>query len=205
MLRKIIQTLLLSMMMLAVTPGCDISGNDIVDVTPEVEVIELVDVPDEEATITAKQRVIVQSAEAEVVQVVEAEVVPIVEAEVEIVEEPEFNISEDEIDLIALVTMAEAEGECEEGQRLVIDTILNRVESEHFPDTVYDVIYQPDHFSSMWNGRVDVCYVKEDIRQLVREELISRTNTEVLFFHANRYGNYGTPAFSVGNHYFSTW
>ena len=58
-------------------------------------------------------------------------------------------IAEEDISLIALVTMAEAEGECEKGKRLVIDTILNRMDSEHFPDTVYDVIYQPYQFSSM--------------------------------------------------------
>lgn len=52
-------------------------------------------------------------------------------------------LSEEDISLIALVTMAEAEGECEKGKRLVIDTILNRMDSEHFPDTAYDVIYQP--------------------------------------------------------------
>ena len=38
-----------------------------------------------------------------------------------------FPLTQEEIELIALVTMAEAEGECEYGQRLVIDTILNRV------------------------------------------------------------------------------
>ena len=38
----------------------------------------------------------------------------------------------EDIELIALVTMAEAEGECEEGKRLVIDTILNRVDSVYF-------------------------------------------------------------------------
>lgn len=31
--------------------------------------------------------------------------------------------TDEEIELIALVTLAEAEGECEEGKRLVIDTI----------------------------------------------------------------------------------
>ena len=115
------------------------------------------------------------------------------------------NMSEKDIDLIAIVTMAEAEGECEDGQRLVIDTILNRVDSEHFPDTVSEVIYQPNQFTSMWNGRVERCYIKEDIRQLVLEELKSRTNNEVLFFHADHYGKYGQPMFSVGNHYFSSY
>ena len=96
--------------------------------------------------------------------------------------------------------MAEAEGECEQGKRLVIDTILNRVDSEHFPDTVY----QPNQFTSVWNGRVKRCEVQNDICKLVTEEMTNRTNSEVLFFTANEYGKYGTPMFNVGNHYFSS-
>ena len=129
---------------------------------------------------------------------------PIVIPEEESVEES-YDISKEDIELIALVTMAEAEGESEEGKRLVIDTILNRVDSEHFPDTVYEVIYQPHHFSSMWNGRVDECEVREDICQLVREELSSRLNHNVIFFRANRYSKYGVPMFQVGNHCFSSY
>lgn len=109
----------------------------------------------------------------------------------------------EEIDLIALITMAEAEGECEYGQRLVIDTILNRLDSERFPDTVSEVVYQKNQFSCVSDGRADRCYVRDDIRDLVEEELVSRTNTDVLFFRADHYGQYGTPAFSVQNHYFS--
>lgn len=119
--------------------------------------------------------------------------------------EDEITLSAEEVNLIALVTMAEAEGECEEGKRLVIDTILNRVDSEHFPNTIYEVIYQPSQFSSMWNGRVDRCEVREDICQLVREEAKVRTNYEVMFFTAGNYGKYGTPMFQVENHYFSSY
>lgn len=120
----------------------------------------------------------------------------------------ELSLTDEEIDLIALVTMAEAEGESELGKRLVIDTILNRVDSEikYFPDNVTDVIYQKNAFTSMWNGRVDRCYVMDDIRQLVIEELKSRTNSEVMYFCAGGYSKYGTPMFDgpVGNHYFSS-
>lgn len=117
----------------------------------------------------------------------------------------EITLSDSEIELIALVTMAEAEGECEEGKRLVIDTILNRMDSEYFPDTPHDVIYQPHQFSSMWNGRVDRCEVREDICQLVKEELKSRLNYDVMFFTAGCYGNYGVPMFQIENHYFSSY
>lgn len=116
-----------------------------------------------------------------------------------------YSMSEEDIRLIALVTMAEAEGESEYGKRLVIDTILNRMDHERFPDTASGVIYQKNQFSSMWNGRVDRCYVRDDICQLVREELQSRTNYDVVFFTAGGYGRYGTPMFSEGNHYFASY
>ena len=120
-------------------------------------------------------------------------------------QEPEFALTRDEINLIALVTMAEAEGEPELGQRLVIDTILNRVDSVYFPDTVHGVIYQENQFTCMWNGRTDQCYVKDELVALVEEELQSRTNSEVVFFRTKHYSSYGTPMFQVGHHYFSSY
>lgn len=114
-----------------------------------------------------------------------------------------YPISEDEIDLIAQLVMAEAEGEPEEGKRLVIDTVLNRVDHPHYPDNVYDVIYAPAQFSPIWNGRFERCYVKYDIKELVKEELLKRANNEVIYFNAKHYSDYGTPLFQVGNHYFS--
>ena len=121
----------------------------------------------------------------------------------EITDEFIFNVSEEDIELLALVTMAEAEAECEEGKRLVIDTILNRVDSERFDNTISEVIYAPNQFTSMHNGRIEKCYVSDDIYQLVIEELQNRTNYEVLYFTADYYGTYGTPMFSIENHYFS--
>lgn len=117
----------------------------------------------------------------------------------------EYGLTAEEIDLIALVTMGEAEGEPEEGKRLVIDVILNRVDSSQFPDTVHGVVYAKNAFECLWNGRTDRCQVREDIRQLVIDELQSRTNSNIHFFRTNHYHNFGTPVLSVGNHYFSTY
>lgn len=116
---------------------------------------------------------------------------------------PTFN--KDDLELVALVTMAEAEGESEYGKRLVIDTILNRVKSEHFPNTIREVIYQPNQFTSMWNGRVNRCFVDNENCRLVMEEFLNQTNDEVIFFRADRYSDFGTPLFKVGNHYFSKY
>ena len=146
------------------------------------------------STVVASPRVLVTSAEENEEPNPEPEILS---------EEP--IMSEDDIELIALVTMGEAEGECEEGKRLVIDTILNRVDYDlYFPNTVKDVIYQRNQFECVTNGRLNRCYVDEYFCQLVREELEYRTNYDVMYFRADRYGEYGTPMFQVGNHYFSS-
>ena len=112
-------------------------------------------------------------------------------------------ISEDDIRLIARMAMAEAESESEYGQRLVIDTILNRVDSSRFPNTVNGVIYQSGQFSPVTNGRLDRCPVRNDFYDLVLEELESRTNSEVLFFNKGGYPSWATPVLQEGVHYFS--
>lgn len=151
---------------------------------------------------------ILVEAETEVQTEVETEQVLscVVETEMETeTEEPEMIFTEEEIELIALVTMAEAEGESEYGKRLVIDTIINRVNSEDFPNTVSGVIYQPCHFESIWNGRVDQCYVDADICELVRGEMRDISDPYVMYFCAGDYGQYGEPMYQVGNHYFSSY
>lgn len=114
-------------------------------------------------------------------------------------------ISDEELELLALVTMAEAEDESELGKRLVIDTVLNRVDSPHFPNTITDVIYQKHQFTSMWNGRYKKTYVDDYVRNLVLEELKDRTNSDVIFFRMDRYSDYGTPLFKEDGHYFSAY
>lgn len=148
-------------------------------------------------------------SEAVVEEVSQVEIVdvPIVKAVAEEIDNFEIEpiVSEEEIELLALVTMAEAEGEPEEGKRLVIDTVLNRVDSDYFPDTIHDVIYQKNAFSSIWNGRSKRVKVTDEVRELVKDELRSRTDSETIFFRTGRYSDYGTPMYKVGNHYFSSY
>lgn len=187
---KILKLIATTLMMMSLTfVSCVTESNNIVE-APKVRVIEPVEIASTEEDVELVEEPIVEESESE------TEPIEVIEEEL---------LTQEEIELIALVTMAEAEGEPEEGQRLVIDTILNRVDHERFPDTVHGVIYQKNQFTSMSNGRVDKCYVKEDICELVREELKTRTNHEVIFFTADEYGKYGKPMFPVANHYFSSY
>lgn len=61
--------------------------------------------------------------------------------------------------LLAKIVMAEAEGCNKETKTLVAMVVLNRVQSDQFPDTIYDVIFQRYNgtyqFSPIGNGRWD--------------------------------------------------
>ncbi len=116
-----------------------------------------------------------------------------------------FRYSKDDLEMLAILTMAEAESEPVEGQRLVISTVLNRVDSEHFPNTISEVIWQKNQFSPMWNGRFERCEVRPEIYDLVLSEVEARSDYDAIFFNANHYSSYGTPMYGVGNHYFSSY
>lgn len=113
-------------------------------------------------------------------------------------------ITMDDAVLIAKLVLAESEGEPEMGKRLVIDTVLNRLDSEEFPNTVYDVIYQPYHYDPAWDGRIDQFSDLDDAFKLVVDEIQHRTNYDVLYFRTEKFHEFGTPLIQIENHYFST-
>lgn len=63
-------------------------------------------------------------------------------------------ISKDEKRILLRIAMAEAEGEGVYGKAYVIRVVLNRVQSEEFPDTIKKVVFQKNQFSPVRdNGR----------------------------------------------------
>jgi len=67
---------------------------------------------------------------------------------------PEFSYSKDwsyeETYLLAKIAMAEAEGENIQTKTLVILTVLNRVWSDEFPDTIEEVIFQQNEKTGVY-------------------------------------------------------
>lgn len=64
------------------------------------------------------------------------------------------NLTEEEIELLAKIVWLEANGEPTEGQEAVVEVIFNRMTSDLYPDTLYDVLSQrnPVQFCS-WKSR----------------------------------------------------
>lgn len=131
---------------------------------------------------------------------------------VETIEEPnemKEYFETDEGELFLKCVYAEAGNQKYEGMRKVACVILNRKEGSDFPDTIEGVITQKLKvymFSSYPNGikKWEKEALKSDTcKQAIWDEINERTDTEIVYFRTGRYSDYGTPAYIVGEHYFS--
>ena len=108
------------------------------------------------------------------------------------------------LELLALAVEAEAGNQGLYGKQLVVDVILNRVDSPDFPNSITKVILQPQHFSTIWDGAAYRAEPTAETYVAIESEILHRCNTEILFFTSEGYSKYGTPWRKVGGHYFST-
>ena len=68
---------------------------------------------------------------------------------------PEVNeFSYDDAQLLMQTAQAEAGNQGEDGMWLVMSCIVNRADSEDFPDTIYDVCHQTGQFSTVESGAI---------------------------------------------------
>lgn len=110
-------------------------------------------------------------------------------------------LTADDAELIARTVQAESGNQDFKGKRLVAAVVLNRIESEDFPNTADEVLSQPKQFSTYKAlAKTEATYLD---RLAVSMEMKERSDAEIIFFRAGRYGC-GIPAYQHGDHYFST-
>ena len=110
-----------------------------------------------------------------------------------------------ELELLAAVVEAEAGNQDMTGKRLVVDVVLNRVDSPLFPDTITEVLEQPGQFSTMWNGAVEDAgwHMQEDDYTAVMMEVTGvRLDYDIYYFTAGEYNASCRPAYIHGDHFF---
>lgn len=108
-----------------------------------------------------------------------------------------YDYSPNEMVMIGKVVQHEAGNQSELGMRLVIDTIMNRVESPDFPNTVEEVLGQKGQYCNPKK------YPPRWIYSLIAQEMYNRTNNKVLWYKTKDYHKYGVPIIQEGDHYFS--
>lgn len=96
-----------------------------------------------------------------------------------------LELSEREMQCFLLLIYVEAGIEDEEGQLATAATILNRVESPEFPNSIEEVAFQKGAFSSTKNGKfyineqeITIEKVPDDIRRVAERALAGEDPTE---------------------------
>ena len=131
-------------------------------------------------------------------------------------EQIEEEIIAGQIEMLAQLIEAEAATEDYHGKCLVADVVLNRVESDQFPDTIEEVIFQYKtrksdgedcyQFATVKYGAYDDAgwFISDDSFKAAYEEYYAeqRTDDVALYFTAGEYNKYCTPMYKYGNHYF---
>lgn len=116
-------------------------------------------------------------------------------------------ITQNELDMLAQLVYAEAGNQDLTGKRLVVDVVINRVESEnYFPNTIEEVIYQKNQFSCIESGLYDRCYdkvSKECYDAVILEYTSLKMDDGVLYFSSTEKPVNGTNAFKHQDHWFS--
>lgn len=110
-------------------------------------------------------------------------------------------VSEEDAELLTKTVYLEAGNQDLTGKRLVVSVILNRVDSDDFPDDIKGVLSQDGQFQTFrYLNDAQPTWMDE---LAVKMEQERRINTGVYFFRAGHYGC-GDPLFQYGDHYFST-
>lgn len=116
---------------------------------------------------------------------------------------PSYWMDNDEYELFAKCVEAEAGTEGFTGKQYVVDVILNRVDSDKYPNTVKDVIMQKHQFEVVSNGKIYDVTPTEETYKAINTELESQLDNEITAFRMSHYHSFGTPKFHYKNHYFS--
>lgn len=109
-------------------------------------------------------------------------------------------LSEEDAELLAKVVQCESGNQDIIGRRLVAATVINRVDSPIFPDTVSEVLAQKGQFATY--PKLEKAEATWQDRLAVKLELEQSIDKEVMYFRTDRYGC-GQPLFVHDDHYFS--
>lgn len=114
-----------------------------------------------------------------------------------------IEITEDDINLLSALVFCEARGESLDGQKAVVEVVLNRVLDSDFKNTVYDVIYEKRQFStaSKLKGTTPNEENYEAVRYVV-ENGPTIFSTNYVYFSVGK--SNGRNFTKLGNHWFST-
>nr|WP_211201463.1 cell wall hydrolase [Bacillus sp. NTK071] len=115
--------------------------------------------------------------------------------------------SEYEKDLLSRLVEAEAKGESYAGKVAVATVVLNRVESDRFPDSLHGVIHDGIQFSPVLNGTIKQPASSESVKAVQEALAYQGYDRESLYFYnpdkaQSSYLSNKEVTTEIGNHVF---
>lgn len=95
-------------------------------------------------------------------------------------------LSDNDYNTLLRIVQAESGGCDIIGKILVANVILNRVESDEFPNSIYGVVYQKHQFSPVIDGSINRCKVTDETREAVERALNGEDPSEGALYFMNR-------------------
>lgn len=99
----------------------------------------------------------------------------------------QFSITDEEIEMLKYIVEQETRGGSYKHKCIITNVILNRVEDSRFPNTVREVLFQKNQFSSTWNYYQKRVEPDEKTERAVNDVLNGRVEDESngsLYFHS---------------------
>lgn len=115
----------------------------------------------------------------------EKELVSIFVSDLEI-DKPVFDTTKEEKEILYRITESEATGGDIESKKNICSAILNRVESDSFPNSIEKVVFQKSQFSPTSDGRYYKVNPTEETIEAVNDVLKNGVTHNCLYFFAMR-------------------
>lgn len=105
-----------------------------------------------------------------------------------------YSLAKEDYEVLLQIVEAEAGSEDIKGKMLVAGVVMNRVDSNQFPNSVKEVVYQREHgvtqFSPVANGRLSRVKISDETKEAVERVLYGEDITEgALYFASRKYAN----------------
>jgi len=133
----------------------------------------------------SNDRLYTYQAEVLTYSVGERELVSIFVSDLEI-EDPVFEVTNEEKEILYRITEAEATGGDIESKKNICSAVLNRVDSDSFPNSIKDVVFQKHQFSPTTDGRYNKVKPTDETIEAVNDVLNNGVSHNCLYFFAMR-------------------
>ena len=109
-----------------------------------------------------------------------------------------LDVSESEKELLARVIMSEGSLLPRHGKLAILATIINRVNSTKYPDTIKEVVYQENQYSMAYNGEpTEECYA------VINDFIYGAFPEDMYYFRNDHPHSFAYEYCTINNVYFS--